>query len=130
MSLRPVLPAQPRVQQAHTPLHDVLRIGEQYAISGGARFNILGLNKKTEAYKQVLAKIKNSKDTDQILLRSDIDHIASLNNMTAETLLRGVLKKVYNDKYKRQPRENELEQDKSTTIDLIRQYAVTINRDR
>ena len=34
MSLRPVLPAQPRVHQAHTPLHDVLRIGEQYATIG------------------------------------------------------------------------------------------------
>ena len=125
MSLRPVLPAQPRVQQAHTPLHDVLRIGEQYAISG-ALFNI---TPSARAQARILQQIVDSKEGDPAL-QTKIEETAEKWKMEAETLLRGVLKNVYNDKYKRQPRENIFEQDKSTTINLIRQYAVTINRDR
>ena len=90
MSLRPVLPAQPRVQQSHTPLHDVLRIGEQYAISGGL-FNI---TPSARAQARIRQKIVDSTYPDEKLQR-DIEAIAKSRYLTADTLLKNIYRTMY-----------------------------------
>ena len=90
MSLRPVLPAQPCVQQAHAPLHDVLRIGEQYAIIGGL-FNI---TKSARAQTMILQQIKDSKEGDD-KLKSKIEAIAEKRHLTADTLLKNIYRTIF-----------------------------------
>ena len=90
MSLRPVLPAQPCVQQAHAPLHDVLRIGEQYAISGG----LLKFTPSAMAQARILQQIKDSKEGDN-KLKSKIEAIAKSWHMTADTLLKNIHRTIF-----------------------------------
>ena len=90
MSLRPLLPAQPCVQQAHAPLHDVLRIGEQYAISGG----LFKITPSARAQARILQKIVDSTYPDETLQR-DIEAIAEKRHLTADTLLKNIYRTMY-----------------------------------